>query len=136
MMGESMRLAQIVDGVVVNVAEVDPENVPEFMADWVPAGEAGPGWLHDGHALTPPPPAPLDPKLAGVEFDGVMCSATANDQNGLAAVLLAIQLQGPAFQPTRFEFENGSQLVITLANWEAFAGVWLPFRQSFFAVAD
>lgn len=78
----------------------------------------------------------IDPKLTGIEFDGVMCSATANDQNGLAAVLLAIQLQGPAFQPTRFEFDNGSELVITLANWQAFAAVWLPFRQSFFAVPN
>ena len=78
------------------------------------------------------PPAP-DPKLIGVEFEGVMCSATADDQAGLAAVLLAIQLQGEAFKPTRFEFDNGSELVITLENWQAFAAVWLPFRQSFFA---
>jgi hypothetical protein len=80
------------------------------------------------------PPAPIDPKLIGVEFDGIMCSATAQDQNGLAAVMLAIQLQGEAFQPTRFEFDNGSTLILTLANWQAFAAVWLPFRQSFFAV--
>lgn len=80
-----------------------------------------------------PPPAP-DPKLVGVEFEGVMCSATAADQAGLAAVLLAIQLQGAAFQPTRFYFENGNTLVLTLANWQAFAATWLPFRQSFFAV--
>lgn len=77
------------------------------------------------------PPAP-DPKFVGVEFNGVMCSATAADQAGLAAVLLAIQLQGANFQPTKFYFENGNTLVITLANWEAFAAVWLPFRQSFF----
>jgi hypothetical protein len=134
MMGVSMRLAQIVDGVVVNVAEVEPGKVPEFMADWVPAGSAGPGWLYDGEAFTAPSLPTADPKLVGVEFQGVMCSATANDQNGLAAVLLAIQLQGPNFQPTRFQFDNGSTLVITLANWEAFAAVWLPFRQSFFAV--
>ena len=80
------------------------------------------------------PPPPPDPKLVGVEFDGVMCSATAADQAGLAAVLLAIQLQGAAFQPTRFYFENGNTLVISLANWQAFAAVWLPFRPSFFAV--
>lgn len=74
----------------------------------------------------------VDPKLIGIEFDGVMCSATAADQNGLAAVLLAIQLQGDAFQPTRFWFDNGSTLVLTKDNWQAFAAVWLPFRQSFF----
>jgi hypothetical protein len=80
-----------------------------------------------------PPIVTPDPKLIGVEFEGVMCSATADDQAGLAAVLLAIQLQGAAFSPTRFEFDNGSELVITLENWQAFAAVWLPFRQSFFA---
>lgn len=34
----------------------------------------------------------------------------------------------------RFYFENGNTLVITLANYQAFAETWLPFRQSFFAV--
>lgn len=77
----------------------------------------------------------IDPKMVGVEFEGVMCSATAEDQAGLAAVLLAIQLQGAAFHPTRFYFANGNTLIISLANWQAFAAVWLPFRQSFFAVA-
>lgn len=74
----------------------------------------------------------VDPKLIGIEFEGVMCSATAEDQNGLSALLLAIQLQGEAFQPTRFEFDNGSRLIVTKENWQAFAAVWLPFRQSFF----
>ncbi|MDX5413413.1 MAG: hypothetical protein LPK02_10245, partial [Rhodobacterales bacterium] len=77
-----------------------------------------------------PPPAPEpepDPKLIGIEFEGVMCSATAKDQNGLAAVLMAIQLQGATFRPTRFFFENGNTLVISLENYEAFAAVWLPF---------
>ena len=92
--------------------------------------------IADGAQVTvEEPPAPIiDPKLIGVEFDGIMCSATAQDQNGLAAVFLAIQLQGANFNPTRFEFDNGSTLIITLANWQQFAAVWLPFRQSFFAV--
>ena len=86
-------------------------------------------------ALPPvlPPPAP-DPKLVGIEFDGIMCSATAQDQNGLVAVMMAIQLQGAAFEPTRFEFDNGSELVISLANYQDLMAVWMPFRQSFFAV--
>ncbi len=53
-MGESMRLAQVIDGIVTNVAEVDPENVPDFMADWLPAGDAGPGWHLDGDTLVAP----------------------------------------------------------------------------------
>jgi hypothetical protein len=115
-------------------AAVVPENTPHRIidaddlppaSDWL-WGETGP--------ILAAPPAPIDPKLIGVEFDGVMCSATAQDQNGLAAVFLAIQLQGENFQPTRFEFDNGSTLIVTLANWQQFAAVWLPFRQSFFAV--
>lgn len=105
-----------------------------MILEWVGAEKViRPMTAEEIAANAPPPP---DPKLVGVEFGGIMCSATANDQNGLAAVMLAIQLQGAAFQPTRFEFDNGSTLVITLANWEAFAAVWLPFRQSFFAVTD
>jgi hypothetical protein len=76
-----------------------------------------------------------NPKLVGVEFQGVMCSATGNDQNGLMAVFTAIQVQGAAFPATRFEFDNGNALVITTANYQAFMDVWLPFRQSFFLAA-
>jgi hypothetical protein len=79
------------------------------------------------------PPTPLpDTKLVGVLFEGVMCSATLYDQNGLLAILAAYQLQGAAFQPTRFEFANGNSLVITKDNIQAFIAVWMPFRQSFF----
>lgn len=53
--GIGMRLAQIEDGVVVNVIEVDPENRPEWAADWPEAGDAGPGWLWDSEGFTPPP---------------------------------------------------------------------------------
>jgi hypothetical protein len=74
-------------------------------------------------------------KITGIEFEGVMCSATSQDQAGLMAVLTAIQLQGPAFAATRFEFENGTRLVIHLGNYQAFISAWLPFRQSFFKVA-
>lgn len=81
-----------------------------------------------------PDPAALEEarKIEGVAFEGVMCSATKADQDGLAAVLLAIQMQGAAFKPTMFHFANGSRLVISLANYQALAATWLPFRQSFF----
>lgn len=77
-------------------------------------------------------PPPSIQKRLGVEFDGVMCSATSQDQAGLMAVLTAIQIQGAQFVPTRFEFENGSVLIITAQNYQAFMATWLPFRQSFF----
>jgi hypothetical protein len=71
-------------------------------------------------------------KYVGVEFEGVMCSATGQDQNGLVAVLLSIQMQGAAFPATRFWFDNGNSLIITLDNYQAFMSVWLLFRQSFY----
>lgn len=50
-----MRLAQIEGGRVVNVAEVEPGAVPDFMADWVDTEEAGPGWLwSEADGFTPP----------------------------------------------------------------------------------
>lgn len=97
--------------------------------------------VDEGFGVVDPPepePAPEpeqpepDPKLTGVEFEGVMCSATEADQNGLASVLVAIQFQGADFQPTRFFFANGNTLVLSLENYQAFAATWLPFRQSFF----
>ncbi len=75
-------------------------------------------------------------KLTGVEFEGVMCSATSADQAGLVAVLLNIQLEGAGFAPTEFRFENVSRLVLHLGNWQAFSAVWRPFRQSFFRVDE
>lgn len=90
-------------------------------------------WLAAGNKPLPadPPPSP-DPKVVGVAFNGVMCSATKDDQNGLVAVLLAYQLQGQNFAPTEFLFSNGSKLVLTAQNMQSFIAVWMPFRQSFF----
>jgi len=52
-----MRKAEIVNGTVVNVVEVDPANVPDWCADWPDAEIAGPGWIvgPDG-SLVPPVP--------------------------------------------------------------------------------
>lgn len=73
-----------------------------------------------------------DLKMVGIQFDGVMCSATRDDQNGLMAVLMAHQMQGAAFKPTAFVFANGETLVLTKDNVPAFTAAWMPFRQSFF----
>lgn len=77
------------------------------------------------------PPQP-DPKMIGVEFEGVMCSATRDDQNGLAAVMLAYQLQAAKFKPTEFTFANNNKLTLSTENMTKFIATWLPFRQSFF----
>lgn len=70
-----MRLAQIENGVVVNVIEVDPAAVPDWAADWPEAGEAGPGWLWDGEGFAPPPEPETDPAEAlAAERAGMVCS--------------------------------------------------------------
>lgn len=96
--------------------------------NWVSSDDVAVQTLIDAYAPTPS-------KQEGVEFEGVLCSATSADQSGLMAVLMAIQIQGASFRPTRFEFENETSLVIHLGNYQKFMSVWVPFRQSFF-VAD
>ena len=67
-------------------------------------------------------------KLAGVLFEGVMCSASSVDMYGLMAVDKVIQKGGSV----NFEFSNGNFLVITPLNAEDFEAVWFGFRMSFF----
>lgn len=74
-----------------------------------------------------------DQKLIGVEFAGVMCSATKEDQNGVVAVFLAFKEQGDQFKPTQFVFANGNKLLLSKDNVAQFMSVWTPFRQSFFS---
>jgi hypothetical protein len=92
-------------------------------------------WLEEGNAPEPADEAPPpDQKMVGVEFDGVMCSATRDDQNGMVAVIVAFTLQKDKFQPTMFTFVNGSKLKLTAQNIQQFLSVWMSFRQSFFKV--
>lgn len=67
-------------------------------------------------------------KLAGVEFQGVMYSATKEDMWGLASV--KDWVRGGA--TTNFVFDNGNTLTLTPQNIDAFEAVWIPFRASFF----
>lgn len=69
-------------------------------------------------------------KLDGVEFEGVMYSATREDQNGLTAIFTGIS--GGLITGTNFQFENGAKLYLDQSNLSAFAQVWTAFRQSFF----
>jgi hypothetical protein len=55
-----MRKAQVLDGVVMNVIEVDPNAIPDFCADWPDAGTGGPGWLWVGETMQ----RPADPEAA------------------------------------------------------------------------
>lgn len=67
-------------------------------------------------------------KRAGVLFEGVMCSAMANDQYGLGTVSGYVK----SGLTLKYYFENGNKLTLTPSNIEAFEAVWIPFRQSFF----
>ena len=67
-------------------------------------------------------------KLTGIEFWGVMCSATKEDMWGLSAVDSYVR----AGVPTPFKFDNGQVLLLTAANIDAFKAVWVPFRAQFF----
>jgi hypothetical protein len=76
-------------------------------------------------------------KLTGIEILGVMCSATKKDQTGMLAVgfnKLLADAAGQALPSTKFEFENGTELVITANNYAAIQALWVPFRQTFFVV--
>ncbi len=72
-------------------------------------------------------------KMTGVEFEGVMCSATKDDQAGLLAVWMDYLGAPNNFQPTRFDFSNGNTLVLTKDNLPAFRSMWVAFRRQFFS---
>jgi hypothetical protein len=113
---------------IATIDGVTRENITEASRFWSAVQDA----IANGAAVRQLPEAAPDPKLVGVAFDGVMCSATGQDQNGLVAVHLSIQLQGAAFPATRFQFDNGNTLIITAQNHQDFMEIWLPFRQSFY----
>jgi hypothetical protein len=86
-------------------------------------------------AVLTPAQAARAAKFKGVEFEGVLCSAMADDQNGINSVLASYHMStstGAAFEPTVFKFVNGSQLTLTHDNVIQFAAVWFAFRASFF----
>jgi len=76
---------------------------------------------------------PVDPKLVGVEHDGVMLSAMESDQNGLTAVFVDYIADPANFAETNFKFANGTEYVITKDNIMALKTAWVSFRRSFFS---
>lgn len=54
-----MKIAQVDGGIVVNVIEVEPAQIPDWAVGWPEAAEAGPGWTWNGSAFAPP--TGLDP---------------------------------------------------------------------------
>ena len=120
-----MILAQIEDGIVVNVIEVDPSAIPDWAAGWPEAGEAGPGWLWDGEAFTPPPEPETDPAEAlAAERAGMVCSrfqakAALHLAGLLPAVEAAIAQADPLTQMAwaeAVEYSRHSPAILALAG--------------------
>jgi len=88
--------------------------------------EASQEWLE----YLNPPLTDVELKLTGILFEGIMCSATAQDMWGLASIKDWIALGNS----TNFKFDNGNTLILTPTNVAAFEATWVPFRQSFFEV--
>ncbi len=67
-------------------------------------------------------------KYQGVDFQGVMCSATKEDMWSLNSIKDWVA----AGNNVDFEFDNGNVLTLTKDNYAAFEAVWIPFRAGFF----
>ncbi|PWE32788.1 hypothetical protein DDZ14_08560 [Maritimibacter sp. 55A14] len=69
-----MKRAEVISGVVVNVAEFDPDNIPGWAASWPKVTDgAGIGWGWDGSAFTAPP-APDPAEALAAERAGMIVS--------------------------------------------------------------
>lgn len=68
-------------------------------------------------------------KLIGFNFQGVMCSATESDQNGLLGMYQFIK--SGQLSPN-FKFENGARLPLNSGNIDALMAAFHPFRSQFF----
>lgn len=114
-----------VNGVYLGAWDIDPSITGSTSVGTAPE-DASQVWQFPGWG--PIPSGPVDQKLQGVEFEGVMCSATKEDMWGLSAVSPWIQ----SGNSTAFEFDNGNVLVLTPENYQEFYAVWASFRASFF----
>lgn len=122
--------AKIVNGVVAQV-QPDEKDGFIFVGDDVYCGQVFNNGVFENRQ---PLVVPLEyieegKKLRGVEFDGVMCSATSVDQVGLLAVKNWV---GDLGGETNFKFSNGNVLRVTPENLSDFEMVWGSFRASFF----
>ena len=125
------------DGVILNKNRLllnNPSDADEYLhKKWKNLYNQ---WLAEGN--TPDVlPEPSEPpkvrearlKLEGVEFEGVMCSATALDQFGLDSIERKIREKGKSYY---FEFANDNKLLLTPDNIDSFEDTWVAFRESFF----
>lgn len=71
-----MNLAEIKNGIVTNIAVVDPNDIPEHMVDWIEITEGDIGWKYDGSMfINPNPPVePTPEELLAQERASMRCS--------------------------------------------------------------
>lgn len=53
--------AEIENNVVVNIIVVDPDDIPDWCADWPTMTRGGIGWGWDGRNFIEPAPLPFKP---------------------------------------------------------------------------
>lgn len=129
-----MKVAEIIDGVVHNVIEVDP-GARDFTEGWPEAGDAGPGWTYDGETFSPPSaPAPTAPDLlaalaarrytaeeAGTTFGGYPLATDRTTQAKITAAYVKATAD-PDY---------------TIASWKFAPGVFAPLTSAqIIAAAD
>lgn len=135
-----MKLAQIESGIVVNVAEVAPGDIPDFMADWpVLAEDAGIGWSWDGETFAPPPGPPAEQLLAEakasarVQLTAAISAARVamiTDLPGQDMIYLAKEAEARAWvadpEPDSADYPLlSAEAGITAPDADALAQLWL-----------
>lgn len=92
-----MNLAEIKNGIVTNVAVVDPLDIPEHMSDWIEIKEGGIGWEYDGSTFIDPNPQvePTPEELLEQERSG-MRSSSAQMRLALHRLGILTQVQAIA----------------------------------------
>ncbi len=71
-------------------------------------------------------------QYTGFDYQGTMCSVTAEDQHGLTGVMVA--MDAGLTTSVNFVFANKNKITLTTENIVAFATAWTAFRQTFFEV--
>lgn len=135
-----MKLAQVENGIVVNVAEVAPGQVPEFMVAWpILTEDAGIGWSWDGEAFAPPPGPPAEQLLADAKAGArahltaaISAARTAmiTDLPGQDMIYLAKEAEARAWvaaeEPDLADFPLlSAEIGITAPDAASLAQLWL-----------
>lgn len=133
-----MRLAQVENGIVVNVIEVEPENIPDWAAGWPEVEMAGPGWIVEGGNAVPPaadPAAALaEARVAAMDrLTGTIATARVQlitDLPGQDMIYLAKEAEARAWvnavAPDLADYPLlAAEIGITAPNADQLAQLWL-----------